>query len=93
MQVALCARNPDGVAATVAELGAEDQVIGASVDASDHAALTAWVEEDADRLAGVDVIVSSASALVVFRTRRRAGVATSSEDVWRSYFQQCTYRK
>ena len=93
MQVALCARNPNGVAAAVAELGAEDQVIGASVDASDHATLTAWVEEYADRLGGVDVLVSNASALVVSRTRRRAGVATSSEYVRRSCFQQCAYRK
>ncbi|MBC7633788.1 SDR family oxidoreductase [Aeromicrobium sp.] len=78
MQVALCARNPDGVAAAVAELGAEGQVIGASVDVSDHAALTAWVEEYADRLGGVDVIVSNASAL--------GGIPHSPEG-WRRNFE------
>ncbi|MBC7633885.1 SDR family oxidoreductase, partial [Aeromicrobium sp.] len=78
MQVALCARNPEGVEAAVAELGEEGQVIGASVDVSDHAALAAWVEEYADRLGGVDVIVSNASAL--------GGIPHSPEG-WRRNFE------
>jgi NAD(P)-dependent dehydrogenase (short-subunit alcohol dehydrogenase family) len=46
-----------------AELGSAGQVIGAAVDASDHPALAAWVESFAERLGGVGVIVSNASAL------------------------------
>ena len=45
------------------ELGPNGEGIGAAVDASDHPALAAWVEESARRLGGIDVIVSNASAL------------------------------
>jgi 3-oxoacyl-[acyl-carrier protein] reductase len=63
MQVAICARNPDGVAVAAKELGPNGEVIGAAVDATDHPALAAWVQESAGRLGGVDVVVSNASAL------------------------------
>jgi 3-oxoacyl-[acyl-carrier protein] reductase len=63
MQVAICARTPGGVELAVKELGPGGEVIGAAVDASDHPALAAWVAESADRLGGVDVVVSNASAL------------------------------
>src|SRR5262249_34319027 len=45
------------------ELGPNGEVIGAAVDASDHSALTEWVEEYVGRLGGLDVVVSNASAL------------------------------
>src|SRR5947208_1982681 len=54
MQVAICARNAEGVELATKELGPNGEVIGAAVDASDHPALAAWVEEYADRLGGVD---------------------------------------
>src|SRR6478672_401982 len=63
MQVAICARNAEGVELACRELGPNGEVIGAAVDASDHPALAVWVQEYADRLGGVDVIVSNASAL------------------------------
>ncbi|MBV9205013.1 MAG: SDR family oxidoreductase [Actinobacteria bacterium] len=63
MRVAICARNAEGVELAVKELGPAGEVIGAAVDASDHPALAAWVEESAGRLGGIDVIVSNASAL------------------------------
>jgi 3-oxoacyl-[acyl-carrier protein] reductase len=63
MQVGICARNADGIELAVKELGPNGEVIGAAVDASDHAALAAWVQEYGERLGGVDVIVSNASAL------------------------------
>jgi len=63
MRVAICARNAEGVERAAKELGPNGEVIGAAVDASDHPALAAWVEESARRLGGIDVIVSNASAL------------------------------
>jgi NAD(P)-dependent dehydrogenase (short-subunit alcohol dehydrogenase family) len=63
MQVAICARDAEGVELACKQLGANGEVIGAAVDASDHPALAAWVEEYAERLGGVDVVVSNASAL------------------------------
>jgi 3-oxoacyl-[acyl-carrier protein] reductase len=41
MQVAICARNAEGVQLAVKELGPNGEVIGAAVDASDHQALAA----------------------------------------------------
>jgi 3-oxoacyl-[acyl-carrier protein] reductase len=63
MEVGICARNPDGIELAVKEVGPNGEVIGAAVDASDHPALAAWVQEYGERLGGVDVIVSNASAL------------------------------
>lgn len=63
MQVGICARNADGIELAVKELGPNGEVIGAAVDASDQPALAAWVQEYGERLGGVDVIVSNASAL------------------------------
>lgn len=63
MQVAICARNTEDVERTVHALGPAGEVIGASVDASDHVALAAWVEQAAAQLGGVDVVISNASAL------------------------------
>src|SRR5271169_138600 len=63
MRVAICARTAEGVECAVKELGPNGEVIGAAVDASDHPALAGWVAESAERLGGVDVVVSNASAL------------------------------
>jgi 3-oxoacyl-[acyl-carrier protein] reductase len=63
MRVAICARNADGVAVAAKELGPNGEVIGAAVDATDHAALAEWVGASAERFGGVDVVVSNASAL------------------------------
>ena len=63
MRVAICARNAAGVELAAKELGPHGEVVGMAVDASDHPALAAWVEESAERLGGVDVIVSNVSAL------------------------------
>jgi NAD(P)-dependent dehydrogenase (short-subunit alcohol dehydrogenase family) len=60
MQVGICARGAEGVALAVKELGPNGEVIGSPVDASDHAALAAWVEEFGERLGGVDVLISNA---------------------------------
>jgi 3-oxoacyl-[acyl-carrier protein] reductase len=78
MKVALCARGQEGVDLACKELGPNDEVIGAAVDVADHAALAAWVQEYGERLGGVDVIVSNASAL--------GGIPKSPEG-WRLNFE------
>jgi len=62
--VAICARNAEAVAATVAqlrEMGVD--AYGASVDVSDPAALRAWISRAAEQLGGIDILVSSPGAL------------------------------
>lgn len=62
--VALCARNADQVAETVATLkGKGATVTGGSVDIIDDAALNAWIGKAADELGGVDILVSNAGAM------------------------------
>ncbi len=59
--VAICARDADGVAAAVEEMSAAGTVIGASVDAADSDALTAWVQSSANELGGIDIYVHNTS--------------------------------
>ncbi len=62
--VAVCARNAEQVTATVAELKASGiRATGASVDVTDGAALTAWVQSVASELGGVDMLFSNAGAM------------------------------
>jgi 3-oxoacyl-[acyl-carrier protein] reductase len=63
--VAFCARNPAEVEATEKELGPRGTVTGASVDVGDGDALAAWVQQSADRLGGLDVVVANVSALAI----------------------------
>ena len=66
MSVAICARDPDGVAAAVDEMraaGHAGDVWGEAVDVADHAGLRAWVARSVERAGGVDVVVPNASAL------------------------------
>jgi 3-oxoacyl-[acyl-carrier protein] reductase len=81
--VAICARQPDGVTAMVAELTASatsdsQRIWGQAVDAADHDALRAWVGESADALGGVDIVISNASAL---------GGPPDTIDKWRTIFE------
>ena len=50
MQVAICARNAEGVEQTAREIGPNGEVLWAAVDVSDHAAVAKWVGESAERL-------------------------------------------
>jgi 3-oxoacyl-[acyl-carrier protein] reductase len=62
--VAVCARNADQVAATVAELKASGiRATGASVDISDGAALKSWIDGVGKELGGVDMLFSNAGAM------------------------------
>jgi 3-oxoacyl-[acyl-carrier protein] reductase len=62
--VALCARNPDDVAATVAALeGTGVEASGAAVDVADGAALKDWIEGAAATLGGLDIVVANVSGM------------------------------
>lgn len=64
--VAICARNADEVAQTVAELSAHGvKVFGRAVDVGDGPALKAWVTEAGDALGGIDIVVANVSALAI----------------------------
>ncbi len=76
--VAICARNAEDVAATVASLEAQGvTAFGRAVDVADKAALEAWVATAADALGGVDIVVGNVSALAV----------TDDEAAWEAEFQ------
>ena len=62
--VAVCARNADQVASTVAELKTEGmQAIGAPVDITDGAALKSWIASVAQELGSIDMLFSNAGAM------------------------------
>jgi NAD(P)-dependent dehydrogenase (short-subunit alcohol dehydrogenase family) len=64
--VSFCARDADQVKATEAALvegGAE--VAGFVLDVADAAGLAAWVVQAAERLGGIDIVVSNVSALAI----------------------------
>ena len=64
--VALCARNADEVANTVAELSKYNvKVFGSAVDVADATALAAWVRDAAKALGGIDIVVANVSALAI----------------------------
>ena len=64
--VAICARNADEVAASVAELqGRGVTAFGRAVDVADGPALAAWVNDAAAALGGLDIVVANVSALAI----------------------------
>jgi 3-oxoacyl-[acyl-carrier protein] reductase len=64
--VAVCARNAEQVAATVAELKASGiNATGGTVDVTDGAALKAWVEGAARELGGIDLLFANAGAMAL----------------------------
>lgn len=76
--VAICARQPDQVAETVAALEARGvRAWGQAADIADKASLQGFVRGAAEAFGGLDILVSNASALV-------QGVA---EDDWRAMFE------
>lgn len=76
--VALCARNSDGVGEVVSALEAKGvRVFGRVVDIADGPALKRFVTAAGETLGGIDVVVSNASALT-----QGNGV-----DAWRAMFE------
>ena len=68
-QVAICARNADGVAAAVEALkGRGVKAFGRALDVADRDALVGWVEASAEELGGIDIAVANVSALDMNRT-------------------------
>lgn len=64
--VALCSRNADEVAKTVAEFSEYNvKVFGRAVDVADATALAAWVHDAAGALGGIDIVVANVSALAI----------------------------
>jgi 3-oxoacyl-[acyl-carrier protein] reductase len=62
--VAVCARNADQVASTVAELKAMGvKATGAPVDITDAAALKSWISDAAKELGSIDMLFSNAGAM------------------------------
>src|SRR5919205_2142133 len=62
--VAVCARNAEQVAATVADLKALGvRAIGAPLDLTDAAALKAWIVDAARELGSIDMLFSNAGAM------------------------------
>ncbi len=62
--VAICARNADGVEAAVEALkGKGVKASGRALDVTDRAALVGWVEASAAELGGIDIVVANVSAL------------------------------
>jgi 3-oxoacyl-[acyl-carrier protein] reductase len=63
-EVAICARGQSGVDELVGALTAKGaKAFGAAVDIADGPALKRWITEAAERMGGLDVLVSNASAL------------------------------
>jgi NAD(P)-dependent dehydrogenase (short-subunit alcohol dehydrogenase family) len=61
-RVAICARDQQGVDAAVAELSGAGTVTGSACDVADGAAVRRWVDDAAQAMGGIDIVVSNASA-------------------------------
>ena len=62
--VAVCARNADQIAGTVAELKSQGvHATGASLDITDGAALKSWIAGVAQELGSIDMLFSNAGAM------------------------------
>lgn len=74
--VAICARNEDGVNEAVESLKSKGvNAFGQAVDVGDGDALKAWIEASAEALGGIDVLVSNVS-----------GGQPPGEEGWKSIF-------
>jgi len=80
--ISLCARTPEVVEQTLADLRRGGATVhGAAVDVADEAALTAFVEQSAQALGGLDLLVANAGGAA-----GGPGVADSTAADWRATF-------
>jgi 3-oxoacyl-[acyl-carrier protein] reductase len=78
VDVAICSRHADEVAASVAALQALGvKAYGAAADVGDARALKAWVQASGAALGGIDIVVANVSALAI----------PSTEENWQAGFQ------
>ena len=78
--VALCARTPEAVERTLADLRARGATAsGSAVDVTDADDLTAFVQASAERLGGLDLLVANAGGAA-----GGPALADSSADDWRT---------
>jgi 3-oxoacyl-[acyl-carrier protein] reductase len=64
--VAICARNAEEVAQTVAALSQRGvKATGRAVDVADGPALTRWIDDVGAEFGGIDIVVSNVSALAI----------------------------
>jgi 3-oxoacyl-[acyl-carrier protein] reductase len=78
VNLAICARDPDQVAAAVKALEAKGvKAFGQAADIADGPALKAFVTRAGEILGGIDILVSNASALV----------QGNAEDAWKAMFE------
>ncbi len=76
--IGICARDKVSVEAAVDALAGKGvKAFGEALDVGDGAALKAWVDAAADRLGGLDIVVSNVSAM--------GGL--SGDEGWRRYFE------
>ena len=66
VNVAICARKPDEVAAAVAAMAGKGvRVVGKALDVADGPALKAWVGDVGAAWGGIDIVVANVSALSI----------------------------
>ncbi len=76
--VSFCARDVAEVSATVSTLEATGaRVIGTVLDVRDGPGVSSWVQDSADSLGGLDIVVPNVSALAI----------GPDEDTWRASFE------
>ena len=76
--VAICARNGAEVDATVAGLKKSGvKACGKAIDVGDKAALESWVQDCANTLGGIDIVIANVSALAA---------AEDTEESWKAEF-------
>ena len=79
--VAISARGQEGLDAALAEMGSMGDVRGSAVDVADGDALAAWVNESANGMGGLDIIVSNASGGGAGKTDAESFFKTMNVDV------------
>jgi NAD(P)-dependent dehydrogenase (short-subunit alcohol dehydrogenase family) len=78
VDLAICSRNAEEVASSIAELSAKGvKVIGSVVDVADKESYQAWIASSAEELGGLDIFVPNVSA----------GGAAAGEDGWKANFE------